>query len=125
MPTGVRLVVPAQACAHDLVSFLLRRHVDARVNRKSGLRHARRVLIFQILADIFDRIIKLRRQRLRRLVIGRVSKLNWFRLGCVDLSLRREACFGNLIEHQVATLFSFRGVRRRRVFAGCFRNSRE
>ena len=66
---------------------LLRLDIDRRVNLKPALGDAGRVFVFEISADLLDRIIPRGRFRLR-LIVGRVGELDRLSLRGVDLGLR-------------------------------------
>ena len=67
----------------------------------------------EILADVFNWIIKCGLSRLRRLIEGRVGQLNRSRFRRVDLSLRSVAVVRHQLQHEIAPLFGPGHVRRR------------
>src|SRR6185369_82608 len=108
-PAAVRAVVLSETGAYDFVSFLLRFDVDGRVNGETALSYARRVLVFELLANEFNRIIK-RRRLVLRLVVSGVGELNRLRLSGVSFGLAGETVFRHQIEHEIATFFRLRRV---------------
>ena len=118
-------VVRAEAFADRAGRYLLRLDIDRRVNLEAALRDACRIFFFEILADLFDRIIPGGRFGLR-LIVGRIGEFDVLGLGRGNIG-RRVAVgeiLGHLVEHDVAAHLGLFAVARRRVL-GRFRNGGE
>ncbi len=95
--------------------YLLRFYVDGRVNLQPALCNARRIFVFEVLPDLFDRIIPRRRFR-KRLVICRVGKFDRFGFRGLSLIIRNIPVFCHLIEHDIAASLGLFHVPRWRIF---------
>ena len=103
-PAAVAAIICAQTRAHSLVSLLLRRRIDGRIDGEAAEGDARRVLVFDVLPDLFNRILEPSVRCGRRRIVSRVSELDRFNFRGVRFRLRDEAVVGHQLQDKIAPL---------------------